>query len=562
MIQRAWRLVAALAAGLGAAACTTISPPAPAASESYANFLVGRVADLRDDHEAASDRYYGALEHAPDDPELIAGALSSALATGDIERARLVTRIASMHRANPPGAYLVRGVEDMSAGRWRQAREDLTRVRGSAAEELTERVLVSWARIGEGRVEDVVNETGRIDATRPYAGLFIYQHAMALDAAGRIEEARAAYEAAEQTGIFLPPAIERHADLLARAGARDEARALLVRRRNANYVNPALLAAAARLDAGEAAAAEPLTPARGAAIGLYGLAAIFLQDSDSGAGLATLTLATMLDSKLDAARLTFAETLVELRRGPQARAALNSIPASSAYSETARVMEAWILVQEDRGEDAIALARETAETGGPRSRRALADIYRSLDRFAEAEPLYTQLIDAQPNEPDWRLHFARGIARERLDRWPEAEADLQRALQISPDQAEVLNYLGYTWVDRGERMEEAMALIQRAVEIRPLSGAIVDSLGWAYYRQGDYEQALEYLERAVELEPADTVLNDHLGDVYWRLGRRTEARFQWRRALSLDPSETERAAIEPKLVRGLPPAPRTRSATR
>jgi Flp pilus assembly protein TadD len=185
-------------------------------------------------------------------------------------------------------------------------------------------------------------------------------------------------------------------------------------------------------------------------------------------------------------------------------------------------------------------------------------MYRSMELFAEAEPIYTVLMAVQPQ--DWRLYFSRGIARERLQRWPEAEADLQRALELAPEQPDVMNYLGYTWIDRGERLQEGLAMVQRAVELRPHSGAIIDSLGWAYFRLGDYTQALEHLERAVELEPADPTLNDHLGDVYWRLDRRIEARFQWQRALTLDPDNPE--AIQAKLANGLPPAPPTNSAAR
>jgi Flp pilus assembly protein TadD len=221
-------------------------------------------------------------------------------------------------------------------------------------------------------------------------------------------------------------------------------------------------------------------------------------------------------------------------------------------------MSAWALADEGRDQEALAMARAAADAGDLRSRRGLADMYRSLEQFAEAEPIYTDLIAAEPH--DWRLYFSRGVTRERLGRWPEAEADFQHALELAPEQPDVMNYLGYTWIDRGERLQEGLALVQRAVELRPHSGAIIDSLGWAYYRLGDYAQALEHIERAAELEPADPTLNDHLGDVYWRLGRRIEARFQWQRALTLDPDDP--AAIQAKLENGLPPVSPTNAAER
>ncbi len=393
--------------------------------------------------------------------------------------------MAASHRVSAPHADLVRAVDALAAGRYRQARDHLARVRGGAADALVERILLNWTRTAEGRVDDVVSDVSAADAARPYAGLFAFQRAMAFDFAGRTDEARLAYDVAEEGGLWIPPAIDRHADFLARNGQRDEALEL-IRRRDGRQGNAALLAAITRIEAGQAIG-EPLTPARGAAIGLYGLGTIFIQESASADGLTALTLATMLDPRLDAARLAFAEAQVNLGHTGAARAALADIPAQSVYSASAKAMESWVLLQEDRGDDAVASARASVEEGGGvRAERALADIYRNLERYGEAEPIYSRLIETQPAE--WRLYFSRGVARERLQRWSEAEADFRRALELSPDQPDVLNYLGYTLVDRGERLDEALALIQRAVDIRPMSGAIIDSLGWAYYRRGEFER--------------------------------------------------------------------------
>src|SRR5690606_31180276 len=121
-------------------------------------------------------------------------------------------------------------------------------------------------------------------------------------------------------------------------------------------------------------------------------------------------------------------------------------------------------------------------------------------------------------------------------------------LQDQPDNAEVLNYLGYMWVDSGQRVHQGAEMIARAVAADPESGHIQDSLGWAQYRQGHYEAAVETLELAVSLEPANAVINDHLGDAYWRVGRRREAEFQWSRALTLAPEDDLREQVEIKLA--------------
>jgi Flp pilus assembly protein TadD len=115
----------------------------------------------------------------------------------------------------------------------------------------------------------------------------------------------------------------------------------------------------------------------------------------------------------------------------------------------------------------------------------------------------------------------------------------------------VLNYLGYSWIDRGENLERGLKMIEKAVELRPEDGYIVDSLGWAHYRMGDYAGAVGYLEKATELVPEDPTINDHLGDAYWQTGRLVEARYQWRRALQFGPEKNEVKPIEAKLEKGL-----------
>jgi tetratricopeptide (TPR) repeat protein len=542
------------AAGACLAACaSTQSLPPPPGSAAYADFLVGRVANLTDDYQAACERYMAALMRSPRNQDLVDGAVTSALAAGDIDHAREAARYAR-GEDGPAYAHLVAAADALVAQRWSLASTELRAANSGAAPGLTARMLQVWAQAGQHRVEDVDPDLRPLLTIRPYGGLLRYQQAMALDYVGRGPDALSAYAEASGLGMWLPPAVERHADLLARQGARDQALQLLTL--PANQGNPELAAGAGRLQAGQAIALRPLTPALGGADALYGLAAIYLQESDPTDALATLTLTLMLDPSFDPARLAFAQAQSDLHHGDLARAMLHQVNAGSAYASSAGTMEAWTLVADGRLDEAIAMARAAAVGGDPRAKRALADIYRQSHHDGEAEAIYSELIAAGP--PDWRLFFARGAARMRLRRFEEGEGDLRHALQLAPEQPEVMNYLGYSWVDRGEHLAEGLAMIQRAVVLRPDTPAFVDSLGWAYYRMHDYPEALENLEHAVELESGDPTLNDHLGDVYWRAGRRIEARYQWRRVLSLAPADP--AAVQNKIDRGLPPEGAERAA--
>jgi Flp pilus assembly protein TadD len=195
---------------------------------------------------------------------------------------------------------------------------------------------------------------------------------------------------------------------------------------------------------------------------------------------------------------------------------------------------------------------------------ALGSIMRAQKRYAEAVDYYSRaiaLID-KPEQKHWTYFYSRGTCYERLKKWPTAEVDLQRALQLSPDQPLSLNYLGYTWIDQNRNLKQGLALIEKAVRQKPDDGYIVDSLGWAHFRMGNYKEAAKHLERAVELRPEDPVLNDHLGDAYWRVGREREARFQWEQALTLKPEPEDIDKIKRKVAKGLPSPPQARQAKR
>ena len=187
----------------------------------------------------------------------------------------------------------------------------------------------------------------------------------------------------------------------------------------------------------------------------------------------------------------------------------------------------------------------------------LGDLLRNKKRFAEAVAAYDEAIHRAEGAhlPErWSLFYDRGVALERAGQWPRAEADLLHALELKAEQPLVLNYLGYSWVDRGENLDRGLKMIEKAVELRPEDGYIVDSLGWARYRLGDYAAAVEQLEKATELVPEDPTINDHLGDAYWQTGRLVEARYQWRRALQFGPQDDEIKPIQAKLDGGTVPS--------
>jgi Flp pilus assembly protein TadD len=232
---------------------------------------------------------------------------------------------------------------------------------------------------------------------------------------------------------------------------------------------------------------------------------------------------------------------------PAARAAYSQPKPGSPEYAAAQSKLAWTYQGDGDKETALKLARQAAASGELEGRMTLADLLRADEKYQESAQVLSGLI-AQQKTPDWRLLYARGVDYEQIGRWPDAEADLKAALAAQPDEPELLNYLGYSWIDRNEHLKEAMGMVERAVASDPRSGAMVDSLGWAYYRLGDYKQAVQKLEAAVELDAGDAEINNHLGDAYWKVGRKDEALFQWRRVLSLQPDAKIKADAETKIA--------------
>jgi tetratricopeptide (TPR) repeat protein len=179
------------------------------------------------------------------------------------------------------------------------------------------------------------------------------------------------------------------------------------------------------------------------------------------------------------------------------------------------------------------------------------DLYRQLERYKDAAQSYETAIDlyAQNGSEQWFVYYARAICHERMGTWEKAEADFRKALALNPEHPQVLNYLGYSMVEKQINLDEALDMIERAVAKQPNSGYIVDSLGWVLYRLGRYEEAIGHMERAAELMPVDPVVNDHLGDVLWAVGRHNEAEFQWKRALSFIDEDKPSPDINPDRIR-------------
>ncbi|CAN0589423.1 unnamed protein product, partial [Ectocarpus sp. 12 AP-2014] len=310
----------------------------------------------------------------------------------------------------------------------------------------------------------------------------------------------------------------------------------------------------AQLDAGETIPFDTVKNAtEGVAEVYYSIATALRGEAQDPYTLIYTRMAAALRADHVDSLLLSAELLENLERYDLATEVYDSVPRDNPSYHAAELGRAEALRRSGREDAAIEVLKQLAKTHGdlPLVHVTLGDALRGMDRFAESIKPYNAAVNLieTPSEQHWIIFFARAIAHERSDMWPEAESDFRKALELRPEQPQVLNYLGYSFLEMQTNYDEALDMIERAVALRPDSGYIIDSLGWGLYRLGRYDEAVGHMEKAVERQPIDPIINDHLGDVYWAVGRKREAEFQWHRALSFITDETDTDDVNPDRIR-------------
>ena len=219
--------------------------------------------------------------------------------------------------------------------------------------------------------------------------------------------------------------------------------------------------------------------------------------------------------------------------------------------------EAQMIIKEDGYEDGIDyLSSKFNKIKNPNLKMVfdIANFYKNAKKYEKAIDYYTQIISSLSDKSDMKsdLLYRRGGSYERLGNYEKSDEDLLHSLRINPDDAYVLNYLAYSWLERDYKIDEAFQMLEKAYASKSEDPYIIDSIGWAYYLIDNYVEAEKYLKRAVELMPEDPTVNDHYGDILWKLNRKIQARYFWNNVLSFDDTDEDiRKNINIKIIEGL-----------
>ncbi len=556
-------LAAVLALSCQSADEAYAAPETKDLSELYGNYLAGSYAQQLKNRAAQKKHFTDAYLSEPSDVRIGRRAIISSIETGDMAAAvKLAERVKKANESEPL-ARAVLGLDAFRRGRENSALKYLSGRTEDKISLIMMQLVRGWVEV-EKKDYDAARDTfSNLSGDYRYFDTYAELQLAKIDGIlGETDAALERLDAVDAANVSGVESLLTRTRILAAADQVDEAIAeleeILVDNEGLS-IGPV----GAYLEDLKAGKSLPEISARGqAARALTDPAFAFFAANRSTDGAELyLRAAHWIDPTYTKSALWLGSVLEDQGEiGQQAAYELyEDIGENNPYYVSARLNTANIYFNREEDDKAIKVLEQlNAREQSVLTRESLGRARFFRENYEEALPFYKELVDDLTDEELIAniepLRF-RGIIYERLNRWPEAEVDFKRVLELVPDDVDTLNYLGYTWVDRGENLTEAFDMIRKAVEEEPQSGAIVDSLGWAHYKLGEYEKAKINLEKATSLSPSSATIIDHLGDVYWKLGRKREAKFQWRRALEFDPTEKERANINIKLKGGLDAVP-------
>ncbi|PYE90567.1 tetratricopeptide repeat protein [Phyllobacterium leguminum] len=533
-------------------------------------YLAGRIAESDNDLSAAVSYYRQALAFDPANQSMKQDLLITLLTDGKfadaLPLAEELKNVPEVERFS----RVALAIDAIAKKQYRKAGPLLMLSLQSDMDRLSSGLMSAWAISGEGKTRDALDKIEKLEGPDWYNLFKVYNAALMSDAAGDKKTAAKFYQEAfdDRSGGGAAPdtyerIVEAYASFKARNGDRQGAIELLDQAQELLSGRLALREFRAKLEKGDRLKPLVATPQQGAAEVLYTLGTAINRGGAEAFAKLYLQMSLPLRPNDDATLFQLGDIAAKLQQPQKAIEYYSLVPKDSVYRRDAEMQLGLNLAETDKTDEAIKHLKVLVDQdkSDVRSYLALGAVYAQKKDFRNAAETYDAAVKTigTPEQDDWGLFYQRGIAYERLKEWDKAEPNFREALKLYPDQPQVLNYLGYSWVDMNKNLEEALDMIRKAVELRPQDGYIVDSLGWAYYRLGRYNEAVTELEKAVKLRPEDATINDHLGDAYWRAGRKLEATFQWHHAITAKPEPEELAKIEEKLKTGLP-ADATRKA--
>ena len=527
----------------------------------YGAYLAGRIAHLRQDFDNAAEYYKIVAEKDKDNDKVNRATYVILSSLGKIDEAAVYAAKEIESGQSDTLAPLVVAIKDFADGDYAKSRQTIGTLTDKIHQILINPLFDAWAYAGEKNEEEALKSLDRIHTEPSIVGLKLMHQAMIYDLLGNTAKAEEKFAELIQKHPqeVTYRNLEIIADFYVRSGNKDMARKI-----SSRYNDNSMLALLLKNINNKIENSEPNqapiidTPQKGLAEALFNVGTMF-RLSNGGTEFAQIYIAasSYLNPSYDISKIALANVLEELGLIKEANKYYEQIPQESGsyfiaqikrienlnnikdYAEAEKSLRHLLIVYPDNTQ----LLND------------LGDIMANQNKHDEAIKIYLKAIEniKDVQYDTWPVYYALAVSYHRSNQKDLAERYMLKALELSNRNANVLNYLGYMWLDEGRNIDQAVQMILDAYTQYPYEGHIIDSLGWTYYRIGNYTKAIEFLERAADMNSGNAVINDHLGDAYWFIGRRNEAIFQWKHALVLkeDAESLDKKAVEAKINEGL-----------
>jgi tetratricopeptide (TPR) repeat protein len=516
-------------------------------------YVQARAAAINGDHGRSALLLASLAQADPAQVDIARKAISEAIGAGQMDLALSLSRPIPVAKL-PTEARLLLAAQEIRRGQPGRAQPWLSQAGETGDLSFLVPLVTAWAAADHGDVNQAIATIDQLPANSVLAPLAGEQKAFLLIKARRTTEAEPlARQAVGGAGGREQQLRLAFADAF--LGGGDRARALMI----IDGMGQGEAAAHRRILAGTSGgkAIDSLPKAYSEALDAFAGDLARMQRGSPPIGL--LQVARFANPQNSGATALLALLLSSQHRVPEALGLLRSIPASDPLISEVRDVQARILTDNKRFDEAFALASDAVRSPGVDASdySRLGDVLQAMKRHDAAAAAYGNAVNLvrtqnRKNELASLLLLQAG-ALENANRWPEARAALQQGLALAPDQPLLLNFLGYAQLERGVDLDSSEAMIRKATELAPDDASITDSLGWALFKRGKLDEAASTLQQAAEKDPGQADIQEHLGDALFRSGRRLEARFAWNAAL-VTAEDDVATRVKAKLAAGLTPA--------
>ena len=527
----------------------------------YGSYLAGRVAHLRQNYGKAADYYMKSFELGLKNEDILSSTYLLLASEGRIKEAAQYARLVNTNDDKTNLMPFIFLAEDMQKKDYEQALKDIDMLKKTPFAKNVQPLLKAWVLAGLKQENEAIKTLDALKTDKNLSGLYYMHRGMIHDYFGNENEAMKDFEVlVDNKSVPLSfRELQIIGNFYLRTGKQEKLIEITEKYYNDNANVPML---GELLDSFKNTSQNQNLPKiidepqKGLAEAIFSIGTIFRGFQNEIAQL-FISLVLYLNPNLDVARIAMADMYEGTRRFQKAGLEYAKISEDSPVYYVAQLKSATNEMM--RGQKNSAFQKlQKLQRLYPKSAHIafrLGEVSRTLKQYNRAVLYYEYALNQLPeNERNrWTIYYALGIAYERQHLFEKADEMFQKALKLSYRHPEVLNYLGYSWLERSVNINEALYMIFEAHRKDPEDGHIMDSLGWALYKMGNYTSAVSVLERASEYLPSNAVIFDHLGDAYWQIGRHNEARFQWNHALKAkdDRSEIDEDYISQKIKEGI-----------